>query len=340
MVDATGRRHARPRRDRRRARAPARARCCCATRTTRPGACSPPTSSARSRRSSTATAPASSPTRCTRRSSTRVRATSRTRPCRTPRPAHDHGDVGVEGVQPRRAEVRAGGRDEPRRRRALATASGLRGRRADTARDRGVDRRVPRRRRPGCAISSRYLDGNRRLLVERLAAELPGDHLPCAGGDVPRVARLLAPSASTTRLASSSTTPASRSATARRSARVRAARAAQLRHVARCSSGSSARWVPHSEGEISGHRSVREHGGARVATRGGGRRGPWAPPVRATARAPRDGRDGLGPGVDQAPVVVDALVEVDPEIGIERGSRGGCGNRGTSQRIERSVHRY
>ena len=84
-----------------------------------------------------------------------ARATSRTRRCRTRPPRTRHGDVGVEGVQPRRPEVRAGRRDESCRRGAVAASCASS---RSRARRRSGSRRPTRRTGPaatGCATSSR-----------------------------------------------------------------------------------------------------------------------------------------------------------------------------------------
>ena len=62
--------------------AAAHARCCCAVRTIQPAGCSRPKSWPRSRRSSTVTAHASWPTRCTRRSCTPASIMFLTQQCR------------------------------------------------------------------------------------------------------------------------------------------------------------------------------------------------------------------------------------------------------------------
>ena len=197
------------------------------------------------RRSSSVTARASWPTRCTRRSCIPGVATCRTRPCRTRRAEHTgDGDLGVEGVQPRGPEVRAGHRDESRRRGAVAGAARLRGPGSDplgiaasvAAYRSGGDvaaraRRVPRRQPPAARRAAGRRAARRVVPSRRTRRSLRGS-----------TARR---SASTTRRGSFSTTRGWRSATGRRSGPdATSSCGSTSRPRARCSNRSSARWAP------------------------------------------------------------------------------------------------
>ena len=126
------------------------------------------------------------------------------------RRAHGHGHVGVEGVQPRRAEVRAGRRDEPRRRGALARPAACSRSPGPTPLGIAASTAAYRDGGPWLDELVGYLDGNRDRLGELLAAELPGVALAPAARRRSSRGSTARRSASTTRPASSSTTPASR----------------------------------------------------------------------------------------------------------------------------------
>ena len=225
VPDAAGRPGARPRRDRRRAAQRARAPSSCATPRTRPGGCSPSTSSPRWRRSSNATA-------------RRVIADEVHAPLVYP--GHHHVPYATvsdataahtvtvtsasKALEHRGAEVRAGDRDQPI---------------DDAARWRDAPgvRRCPGPTPLGIAASvAAYRDGGPWLaraarLPRRPTAACVGDRarrrgarrLTCAGarGHLPGLARLRGARVSTTRPRSSSTRPASPSTTGRPSAPAR-----------------------------------------------------------------------------------------------------------------------
>ena len=212
MVRDGGPRRARPRRDRRRARVPGRAR----RAAVQPA--QPDRTGVHRRDELGALAGDRRPARRPGRRRRGARAARVRR--RTPRAvrvgvgrdrrAHGHGHVGVEGVQPRGPEVRAGRRVEPRRRGALARAAACS---RSPGRRRSASRRRPRRTATavrGSTSSSRTSTANRDRLGDLLAGRASRASRGTAGGDVPGVARLRRRSGSTTRPASSSTRAGSR----------------------------------------------------------------------------------------------------------------------------------
>ena len=123
---------------------------------------------------------------------------------RRDRRAHGHGHVRLEGVQPRRVEVRAGRHLEPRRRGAVAEAPGVEGRGPDPDRDRRVDRGVPVRRAVAGRARRRTWTGTGSCSRELIDAEVPGvtlrppegtflSWLDCSGLEVDDPAELLPP---------------------------------------------------------------------------------------------------------------------------------------------------